>query len=160
MTLSSLASDDDGKELRYVSDLLNSRSNQLPNHASRATYAHDIQDLGQLIIRTGHLVAKRCDQYILKVTNGNSAAAQCADVIERSPCPKGRLLHYFPANADADDGQQWCGWHNDHGSLTGLCSAMFISADGNEVANPDPTAGLYIRDRSDEVVKVSEAGLM
>jgi hypothetical protein len=105
------------------------------------------------MIRTGHLVAKRCDEYTLNITGGNAAAAQCADVIERSPCPKGRLLHYSTAGPEADDGQQWRGWHNDHGSLA---DAICIDADGKEVPNPDPTAGLYIRDRSDEIIRVSE----
>ncbi len=35
----------------------------------------------------------------------------------------------------------WCGWHNDHGSLTGLTSAMYMDADGNVVENTDPSAG-------------------
>jgi hypothetical protein len=39
-------------------------------------------------------------------------------------CPKGRLLHYFPLREEdlagaKDDPDQWCGWHKDHGSLTG-----------------------------------------
>lgn len=29
-------------------------------------------------------------------------------------------------DADAD----WCGWHNDHGTLTGLTSAMYFDSEG------------------------------
>jgi hypothetical protein len=60
-----------------------------------------------------------------------------AAVLERSRCHKGRLLHYFPPPPSADGGEaaasgeagasgeaserpdSWCGWHTDHGSLTG-----------------------------------------
>jgi hypothetical protein len=49
----------------------------------------------------------------------------------------------------------WCGWHNDHGSLTGLVPAMFFNEKGEVISNPDPTAGLYVRNRRGEIVKVS-----
>lgn len=35
----------------------------------------------------------------------------------------------------------WCGWHNDHGSLTGLTAAMLLDKDGNTVTDPDPLSG-------------------
>lgn len=107
--------------------------------------------LGQIIVRTGQLVAQQCDRYV---------HSQCASyppkaletVIEKSLCCKARLLHYFPTSDDKksssssatgadDEFSSWCGWHNDHGSLTGLTSAMFLDSEGNEVANPDPSAG-------------------
>jgi hypothetical protein len=50
--------------------------------------------------------------------------------------------------------QQWCGWHTDHGSITGLASAMYTDAAGNEVACPDPQAGLYIKNRHGEMVRI------
>lgn len=40
----------------------------------------------------------------------------------------------------------WCGWHTDHGSLTGLTSALYMKGD-DIVPSPDPQAGLYIRAR-------------
>jgi isopenicillin N synthase-like dioxygenase len=49
----------------------------------------------------------------------------------------------------------WCGWHNDHGSLTSLVPAMYLDQDGNEIACPDPAAGLYVRSRTGELVKVA-----
>lgn len=42
--------------------------------------------------------------------------------------------------------EDWCGWHTDHGSLTGLTSAMYMRGD-EVVPSPDPQAGLYIRAR-------------
>ena len=65
-----------------------------------------------------------------------------------------RLLHYFSrtpeevaasvaeAEANDDEFSSWCGWHNDHGSLTGLVSAMFLDENGQVVENKDPQAGL------------------
>lgn len=87
-------------------------------------------------------------------------------ILADSPCPKGRLLHYFappaaehtggstPASAARPAAANWCGWHHDNGSLTGLTSAMYLSAAGEPVACPDPAAGLHIRDRSGRVVQV------
>ncbi|KAI5389475.1 hypothetical protein KIW84_074946 [Lathyrus oleraceus] len=47
----------------------------------------------------------------------------------------------------------WCGWHTDNGSLTGLTCAIF-TRDGEEIPCPDSAAGLYIRTRNDQIVKV------
>lgn len=47
--------------------------------------------------------------------------------LSSSSCHKARLLHYFPVEQGAQQaaaGQQdedWCGWHLDHGALTGDC---------------------------------------
>mmetsp|Transcript_37974 Transcript_37974/g.77293 ORF Transcript_37974/g.77293 Transcript_37974/m.77293 type:complete len:248 (+) Transcript_37974:789-1532(+) len=105
-------------------------------------------------------------------------------VLSQSLCCKARLLHYFPPPHDDDDDvvvdgrsndatkttttastttaaseddtdySTWCGWHNDHGSLTGLVPAMFLDSNGNEVPCPDPSAGLYIKSRSGDLVRV------
>ena len=47
-----------------------------------------------------------------------------------------------------------CGWHNDHGSLTGLVPAMYLDKAGVVVPNPDPASGLYVRSRSGKLVQV------
>lgn len=60
----------------------------------------------------------------------------------------------------------WCGWHKDHGLLTALTSAMYLPATTSEQQNNnnieleeqtcvDPNAGLHIKDRSCNIVKVS-----
>lgn len=75
------------------------------------------------------------------------------------------------ADAAADDAEDddWCATHIDHGCLTGLTSAMFVDEAANDLASPalasspiselptstDPEAGLYIRSRTGEVVKVN-----
>lgn len=81
-------------------------------------------------------------------------------------CCKGRLLHYFPpdiATTNANEGpddrdldfSSWCGWHNDHCSLTGLLPAMYIDVNGEEISNPDPESGLYIKARDGRLVRAS-----
>lgn len=42
----------------------------------------------------------------------------------------GRLLHYFPFSQKGASQGDWCGWHNDHGALTALTSAMYIDESG------------------------------
>lgn len=118
------------------------------------------KELGQLIVSVGTLVAQQCDRYVSKRCPGYREH-YLEEVIRTSLCCKARLLHYFstpvhvvPGQEKDDDFSSWCGWHNDHGSLTGLCSAMFLDENGREIENTDPTAGLYIRSRHSELVKV------
>ena len=79
--------------------------------------------------------------------------------LRHSKCCKARLLHYFPQrdtmDTEDDTDTQFsnaCGWHNDHGSLTGLLPAMYFDSDVKVVECPDSKAGLYCKSR-DGVVK-------
>ncbi|CAI5461521.1 unnamed protein product [Closterium sp. Yama58-4] len=57
------------------------------------------------------------------------------------------------AVADADV-SSWCGWHLDHGSLTGLTRAQFWrGGEAMEGSELDPTCGLYIRTRDGQIVQ-------
>eukprot|EP01038_Epipyxis_sp_PR26KG_P005441 gene5441-7534_t len=115
--------------------------------------------LGQLIVNVGVLVARQCDRYVnSKCSTYHPNSLE--NVISSSLVCKARLLHYFPLddaiNTDKDlEFSSWCGWHNDHGSLTGLTSAMYLNEEGNIVQNTDPTAGLYVRNRHSELVKIN-----
>jgi isopenicillin N synthase-like dioxygenase len=119
--------------------------------------------LGQLIVAVGVLVSKQCDAYVKKKC-ATYKDNYLQKTLETSLCCKARLLHYYAASfeealspeklrkvaekeekeeegAGHDPFSSWCGWHNDHGSLTGLVSAMFTDQDGNIVQNTDPEAG-------------------
>jgi len=49
----------------------------------------------------------------------------------------GRLLHYYPVTqTEQQSDMAWCGWHNDHGSLTSLCPALYLNEQGKEVKVP------------------------
>jgi isopenicillin N synthase-like dioxygenase len=133
------------------------------------------KDLGRLMVAVGTLVAAQCDSYVQQQCP--SYNQRLKKTIETSLCCKARLLHYFDCSQNViqesegtdmrDPFSSWCGWHNDHGSLTGLVSAMFIDSEGYVVANSDPTAGdlifvifsvllgLYCRNRKSHLVKVS-----
>ncbi|KAF4400055.1 hypothetical protein G4B88_021269 [Cannabis sativa] len=121
--------------------------------------------LGQMMHDVGLMLAHHCDHY---VTNFLCALSQLVSrvmkmdedeglekILRRSRCPKGRLLYYFPTEQSNDNisMSSWCGWHTDHGSLTGLACGMFMR-DAVEVPCPDSAAGLYVRTRTDQIVKV------
>ncbi|KAL9296094.1 hypothetical protein ACSQ67_021990 [Phaseolus vulgaris] len=111
--------------------------------------------LGMLIFDVGLMLAYHCDQYVSKGMKTHKDEG-LESILRRSRCHKGRLLYYFPSQQGDPDGNSlssWCGWHTDHGSLTGLTCGMF-TRDGVEMSCPDSAAGLYIRTRSDQIVKV------
>ena len=122
--------------------------------------------LGRLAVEVGVLVAKQCDDYVETVVEGYEKG-KLRRLLETSTAAKGRLLHYYPVDVDVvdslpstssdDDGAfgDWCGWHQDHGSLTALVPALHFAADGSPVPNPDPSSGLYVQSRSGDLIKVS-----
>lgn len=79
--------------------------------------------LGKLILDVGSMVAYHCDQYVSRLMKIKEDEG-LEQILLRSRCHKGRLLYYFPAeksncSKDGDSMSSWCGWHTDHGSLTG-----------------------------------------
>lgn len=113
--------------------------------------------LGQRMVEAGLLVAEQCDRYVRARLGARiRPEALLAPVIRESRACKARLLHYFAIDDDATarTRDSWCGWHNDHGSLTALCPAMYFEAEPGaavpareDIPLPDPEAGLYVRTR-------------
>jgi len=114
------------------------------------------KSLGQLIITVGTSLAHHCDKYIIeKLGDKYKPENYIENIIKKSKTAKARLLHYFAVSEPMKDDTDWCGWHNDHDSLTGLTSAMYRDLRTDEmIACPDPSAGLYARLRSGEEVKI------
>jgi isopenicillin N synthase-like dioxygenase len=115
--------------------------------------------LGKLVCETGFLLAKHCDALVSQ-EYPSYEPLRLHNIISKSRTAKARLLHYFPMTHEqassisgVDVDGSWCGWHNDHGSLTGLTSAMYFNEKGEEIPNPDPASGLYIRSRTGATVK-------
>lgn len=115
------------------------------------------KNLGKLMLDVGLMLAYHCDQYVTKemIMHDYEGLEQ---ILRHSRCHKGRLLYYFPrqlseGTEDIHSMSSWCGWHNDHGSLTGLTCGMF-KRNGVEIPCPDISAGLYIKTRNDQIVKV------
>lgn len=119
----------------------------------------DFKELGNLVVNVGIMIARLCDLYVQSKCP-NASFTRLEHVITNSLFCKARLLHYFPSDAknndkNEDDFSDWCGWHNDHGSLTGLVPGMFLDVDsGAPVLCPDPDAGLYIKSRGGKTVQV------
>ena len=120
-----------------------------------------LMELGTLVVHVGEMVGVLCDAYVS--SRGVQGARSLGKIIRESKATKARLLHYFPPSADSDakgeseegdEPSNWCGWHLDHGSLTGLVAGMFMDGD-TQVSSPDATAGLYIKDRRGVTTKVS-----
>jgi len=115
--------------------------------------------MGSLVVEVGLLLAHHVDKYV-KSQLPTYEEGKLEGVIRTSKTPKARLLHYFPlkdsdliSEAENVDMSSWCGWHNDHGSLTGLVPPMYLDEGGKEVPNPDPISGLYIKSRTGEVFR-------
>lgn len=136
----------------------------------------DAQALIKVIIDTAVLVAKACDLYAESEIAGYESG-YLERMVRESETTKARLLHYFPseeikpttngAEPNTNDNEiddSWCTTHLDHGCLTGLTSAMFLDESSpanalnslNELpTSPDPSSGLYILSRSQQIHKVS-----
>ncbi|KAJ1654487.1 hypothetical protein IWQ61_005587 [Dispira simplex] len=158
--------------------------NLWPKEADLLGFKDAFQNLGQLVIQVGALLAVHCDKYLAtKVPEYNPAYLQ--RLIKNSDTMKARMLYYFcpaeqgkeeeepdhPSNSgdNSDDIDSWCGWHMDHSCLTGVTAAQYTSIqplfDASVTARdgppklptvpcPDSGAGLYIRTRSGQVVQV------
>jgi isopenicillin N synthase-like dioxygenase len=138
-------------------------TNIWPSEEDCPDFEDAFKSLGQLIVDVGLLVSQQVDAYVRKVAESYEEG-KLHRIVKTSLCCKARLLHYF--TQDGGDGgskeevkegdfSSWCGWHNDHGSLTGLTSAMYLDKDGNEAPNRDSSAGLYIKGRKGQLVKAA-----
>lgn len=132
-------------------------TNIWPQEELGPEFETDIKSCARKMIDVAVLIAKHCDAYLSK--NLENPPHSIEKILKESKHPAARLLHYFALKQDKEamssieDG--WCGWHNDHGTITALLPAMFQEAStGKEMANPEPdSAGLYIKTRSGNVVK-------
>ncbi|OJJ86547.1 uncharacterized protein ASPGLDRAFT_44361 [Aspergillus glaucus CBS 516.65] len=163
-SLQSAPADDFPDASEYTTDNIWPDAERLPR------FQESVEELCNLIIDTAALVARACDRYARAEIEGYQGG-YLERVVRTSLTTKARLLHYYPSNDSSDgdgesrdsgeaDDDDWCATHLDHGCLTGLTSAMFL----NEASpppltelptSPDPRAGLYIRSRTDQIVKVN-----
>ena len=161
----------------YTTDNIWPSADRLP------TFRESAEELCTLIIDTAALVARACDRYAKANGIEGYQDGYLERIVRTSLTTKARLLHYFPSNGDDDsansdananneeddnDDDDWCATHIDHGCLTGLTSAMFLDEASvpppsssslsplpELPTSPDPQAGLYIRSRTNQTVKVN-----
>ncbi|KAL3699582.1 hypothetical protein R1sor_017604 [Riccia sorocarpa] len=111
------------------------------------------KEMGSLIKAVGYLLAYHCDKYQYQ-HSGRMGVLE--STLRRSQAHKARLLYYYPVNSGSEHSNgtepQWCGWHCDFGSLTGLTAGMYTK-DGVEVTCPDSDAGLYIKTNKGRIVR-------
>ncbi|CAN3360226.1 hypothetical protein DICA4_D22298 [Diutina catenulata] len=126
-----------------------------PSLPGLENFQSQLKQLINMIVDTAEVVAQNCDRYC-DATLKDYKPGFLERVVKTSSCSKARLLHYFPMK-EGDNADDWCTQHLDHSCLTGLTSALFIDESTNTVLNscPDKEAGLYIRDRQNQVVKVA-----
>lgn len=113
-------------------------------------FEENFKQMGLNIYYLGLLILSHCDEYLKK----RGISSHLESLISKSKTCKGRFLHYFESKKELnkeDDGS--CGWHCDSGCLTGLISAKYFNK-GESVKKPDD-AGLHIKDRNNNLVKVS-----
>lgn len=123
--------------------------------------------LGNSIREVGLVILKNIDKYIK--LNIPSYDLDYTKIVSDSQENTGRMLYYFPKNRIQYAAEQynkenntnikfnmdeinWCEWHNDHGSLTGLVSANYIKEDGSDAKDLKLTkTGLFIQNRQGEI---------
>ena len=144
-------------QMVYSEGEIRNCSNKWPAPGVLDGYEDAFKDLGKYINLIGVEVAKNLDKYV-KARCSTYKENQIETHLRKSTRTTGRLLHYFPVDEDIDiTDMKWCGWHNDHGTLTGLCSAMYLDKDFNEVAPEeieDDVSGLFAMTRDHQEVKI------
>ncbi|EFJ13385.1 hypothetical protein SELMODRAFT_122337, partial [Selaginella moellendorffii] len=122
--------------------------------------------LGSLIVKVGLHLAAHCDKHVSR----KGGDPRLTDMLKNSLCHKGRLLHNYPrfrcsscckflkascSKCSGTKSSSWCGWHVDHGSLTGTIDLCNVHKRRKEIDCPDSEAGLYVRTRSGAIVKAT-----
>lgn len=148
--------------LTVLNSRLTERHNMHPNCWPTDPSCYSIEryfkSLGRYINDIGLLLARHCDQYVNKHLGELASFSSIEQTLQRSRSSKGRLLHYYPVDVEtSSDENLWCGYHNDHGTLTGLVSgAFFAEGHGPPLdVNLDSSAGLHVaRGKGDAPEKV------
>lgn len=131
--------------------------NKWPKEGVLEGFEDAFKDLGQYINSIGIEVAMNLDKFV-KNRCEQYEEGTITTHLKASKRTTGRLLHYFPVTEEVDTtDMKWCGWHNDHGTLTGLCSAMYLDKDFKEVDPKDvedDVSGLFAMTRDHKEVKI------
>lgn len=114
--------------------------NVWPSSQSLPHFESSFKHIGRLIFNIALQITSHCDSFL---------QSNLHQLLAKSKSTKGRLLHYFPppeqTPSENDNNQPlWCGYHNDHGLITGLLPSRFFKPDGTICQVDDKTAGLHI----------------
>ena len=129
---------------------INTQMNNIWPNNKIPTLESNFMDLGNQIRAVSFMLYEVIDKYI--TSKYPSYSLQYKNIISASDHNVGRLLYYYPKKHIKGDFTNWCEWHNDHGSLTGLVSAIFLDEHGNELTDGFKLSktGLWIQKRNGE----------
>lgn len=102
----------------------------------------------------GALLALQIDGYARSRVN-TYPEKYLHNIIKNGKSHIGRILHYFPFDNKGLAEDDWCGWHNDHGSLTALTAALYTDSHGEEIKFPLKTGGLFAKNRFADTAKIT-----
>lgn len=106
------------------------------------------------MIHVGSLLAKQIDAYALSRVS-SYPPLKLHRIIKDGQSHIGRMLYYFPFEHQGEAEDDWCGWHNDHGSLTALTSALYVDEHDEEIKFIPQEGGLYAKNRSDNKKRIA-----
>lgn len=117
-------------------------------------FEKNVKALSKKMMEVGAMLAKQIDAYASK-NIPSYPKDNLYRIITTGHGHIGRALHYFPFEERGQAEDDWCGWHNDHGSLTALTSAMYVDEAGNEVTLKANSGGLYAKNRFTEMARIA-----
>ncbi|KIW34056.1 uncharacterized protein PV07_00858 [Cladophialophora immunda] len=159
-------------------------TNLWPSESAMPGFRATFEELCTLLIEIGVLVARAVDLYASKhIPNYQPGYLEHVVKTSHTPkarllhyFPPSEMQSSPPSSPSADsaspsdsEDDSWCATHLDDGCLTALTSALYMDESSPLPplsaahpfpslpilpASPDPKAGLYIRSRGDQVVKV------
>jgi len=143
-------------------------ANKWPDQTRIPNFRPAAQRLGQILKDAVVALSHHVDALAqAKIGKGESSSSSYPtnflyDTMKDTDKVKGRLLYYFPLaeSSKSDDTEvaedSWIGWHNDSGFFTALAGDLYVDhTTGRLVECPDPSAGLYVVDRQDRLLRVT-----
>jgi isopenicillin N synthase-like dioxygenase len=110
--------------------------------------------MGKLVYEVAKPIVKQVDKLVSDNTAGNPPANLFQRTFPESKMIVARLLHYY-AISENDGVDEWCGWHNDNSTITGLVPALWLEEETGSPISTAPTgAGLFVEGRNGEQIEV------
>eukprot|EP00177_Eucheuma_denticulatum_P007793 GFKZ01014177.1.p1 GENE.GFKZ01014177.1~~GFKZ01014177.1.p1 ORF type:complete len:242 (-),score=10.82 GFKZ01014177.1:1855-2580(-) len=124
--------------------------NVWPTLSSCSQLEPSFKFIGRYINKIALHLARHCDSYVAQALPPHATFSSLLASLSISRTAKGRLLNYYPPStplsaSNSHHDNLWCGYHNDHGTLTGLLPGQFYTTPDMTMlhSSPDPTSGLY-----------------
>eukprot|EP00444_Apocalathium_aciculiferum_P010472 CAMPEP_0183389346 /NCGR_PEP_ID=MMETSP0370-20130417/4874_1 /TAXON_ID=268820 /ORGANISM="Peridinium aciculiferum, Strain PAER-2" /LENGTH=368 /DNA_ID=CAMNT_0025568583 /DNA_START=24 /DNA_END=1130 /DNA_ORIENTATION=- len=122
-------------------------------------WPEEVPELQEALQRMGHMVydvakpiVKQIDKLVAEARPGHATTLYDRTFVE-SKFTVSRLLHYY-GMTERDEFGEWCGWHNDNSTITGLVPALWLEEGTGKQTTPRVGAGLFVEGRSGETIHV------